>query len=73
MPARKVRLVPPAMRAAARAEAAEKELTLVDRREGTWTKLELIRMDQRFCAAMRRAHPEHEEPQAWVKLARRLA
>jgi hypothetical protein len=62
MPARKVRLAPPAMRAAARAEAADKELTLVDRRVGSWTKLELLEMDARFCAAMRRAHPELVEP-----------
>ena len=25
---------------------------------GGWTREELIRMDQKFCAAMRRAHPE---------------
>ncbi len=28
------------------------ELDPADRRVGTWTRLELIRMDQRFCAAM---------------------
>ena len=28
-----------------------------DRREGTWTRLELIEMDERFRQAMRRAHP----------------
>ena len=34
------------------------DLDPVDRSEGTWTRLELLEMDARFCAAMRRAHPE---------------
>ena len=33
-----------------------------DNREGEWTKLELIKMDARFCAAAARAHPELTEP-----------
>jgi hypothetical protein len=37
-----------------------------DRREGTWTRLELLEMNERFCAAMRAAHPELVEA---VKLA----
>ena len=36
----------------------EEDLAPADRREGTWTKLELLEMDARFCSAMRRAHPE---------------
>jgi hypothetical protein len=32
-----------------------------DRREGTWTRLELIEMDERFRQAMRREHPERCE------------
>lgn len=32
-------------------------LSLLDRREGSWTKLELLDMDRRFCEAVRRAHP----------------
>jgi len=31
-----------------------------DRREGAWTKLDLIEMDERFCTAIRRAYPELE-------------
>lgn len=38
-------------------------LSLIDRREGSWTKLELIRMDRRFCAAVRQAHPESVAPE----------
>ena len=36
------------------------ELAPADRREGSWTKLQLLEMDERFCQAMRRAHPELE-------------
>ena len=32
-----------------------------DAREGTWTRLELMRMNTRFVAAMERALPEEEE------------
>jgi hypothetical protein len=38
------------------------ELNPVDRREGTWTKLELIEMDERFTAALLRVHPELAQP-----------
>jgi hypothetical protein len=38
------------------------ELALFDRREGFWTRLELLEMDERFCQVMRRAHPELLEP-----------
>ena len=36
-----------------------------DRREGTWTRLELIEMDERFRQAMRREHSgmEQHEPE----------
>ena len=34
------------------------KLSPADRREGSWTKLDLLGMDQRFCEAMERAHPE---------------
>jgi hypothetical protein len=36
-----------------------------DWREGTWTRLELIEMDERFRQAMRRAHPgmKRHEPE----------
>ena len=32
-------------------------LSLIDRREGSWTKLELLEMDRHFCEAVRQAHP----------------
>ena len=32
-----------------------------DGREGLWTKLELFRMDARFCEAVRREHLDHEQ------------
>jgi hypothetical protein len=34
------------------------ELDPRERREGTWTRLELILMNERFAAALLRAHPE---------------
>ena len=34
------------------------EFSPADRREGIWTKLDPIEMDERFCTAMRRCHPE---------------
>jgi hypothetical protein len=37
------------------------EFTPADRREGSWTRLEVIQMDEGFCAAMRREHPELEQ------------
>jgi hypothetical protein len=40
------------------------ELAPRERREGSWSKLELIEMNERFCAAMRRAHPELAEPRS---------
>jgi hypothetical protein len=52
MPVRKIRLIPPAERAAA------VQLTAEDRRAGVWTKLTLIRMDAQFCRAVAHAHPE---------------
>jgi len=38
----------------------------IDRRGGTWTRLQLLEMDAAFCQAMRQAHPElerHKEPE----------
>jgi hypothetical protein len=32
----------------------------IDRRSGTWTYLQLVEMDQQFCAALRKHHPERE-------------
>lgn len=37
-------------------------LSARERREGAWTKLELIEMDRRFCAAMRRAYSSMKQP-----------
>ena len=34
------------------------ELDPVDRREGSWTRLELFAMNERFAATLRRAHPK---------------
>jgi hypothetical protein len=39
-----------------------------DRREGSWTKLQLIEMNERFRAALRRAHPD---PREWTESASR--
>jgi hypothetical protein len=44
------------------------ELNPVDRREGSWTKLELIAMNERFATALRRAHPD---PREWAEPATR--
>ena len=33
-------------------------LSLLDRREGLWTKLERLEMDRRFCEAVQRAYLE---------------
>ena len=38
-----------------------------DQRYGTWTRLELIEMDVRFCQAVQRARPEFTEPQVQVE------
>jgi hypothetical protein len=44
------------------------ELNLVDRREGSWSKLELMEMNERFAAALLRAHPELAEAQVLAEL-----
>ena len=33
-----------------------------DTRTGDWTRLELIKMDDRFCRPLERAHPDLAEP-----------
>jgi hypothetical protein len=45
----------------------------IDRREGYWTRLELLQMDARFCEAVRRAHLELEpaEPSPFADPERR--
>jgi hypothetical protein len=40
------------------------------RREGSWIKLELIEMNERFATALRRAHPD---PREWGESASRWA
>lgn len=44
------------------------ELDPVDRREGSWTRLELFAMNERFAATLRRAHPN---PREWAEPASR--
>ena len=42
----------------ATAEDARALLDARERREGEWTLLDLMEMDRRFCAAVRRARPD---------------
>jgi hypothetical protein len=36
----------------------------LDGRSGEWTRLALMRMDARFCAAVKREHPDQIDPYA---------
>jgi hypothetical protein len=59
------------MPAAFRHVPVDEEYTAADRRDGNWTKLELIEMDRRFCQAMRRAHAYAAPPAYWNPRRRR--
>jgi hypothetical protein len=52
-------------RAQSEASAVDDSDSIRDRHEGTWTRLELIEMDERFRQAMRRGHSgmERHEPE----------
>jgi hypothetical protein len=39
----------------------EDDIVAAHQRYGTWTRLELVDMDVRFCQAVQRAHPEFAE------------
>jgi hypothetical protein len=44
----------------------EDEIVAANQRYGTWTRLELVDMDVRFCQAVQRAHPKFTEPPVQV-------
>jgi hypothetical protein len=45
----------------------EDDIVAAHQRYGTWTRLELVDMDVRFCQAVQRAHPNSPSRQAPVK------
>ena len=53
-----------------RKDAREHELLLHERREGQWTKLQLLEMDERFQAAVRRELAETEPVAAQAEMRR---